>query len=65
MKLREITGILAASVLLVAAASGSTKTPARAFRSHFVAPANTSQTTKDSPFYEPARSPGYNTLTES
>ena len=65
MKLRAITGVLAASVVLIAAASGSTKTPARAFRSHLVAPARTSQTAKDSLFYEPPRSPGFNTLTES
>ena len=65
MKLREITGILAASVVLIAAASGSTKTPARAPRLHLVAPGSASQTAKDSPFYAPPRSPGYNTLTES
>ena len=45
--------------------NGSTKTPARAFRFDLLAPASTSQTAKHSPFYEPPRSPGYNTLTGS
>jgi hypothetical protein len=65
MKLREITGILGASVVIIAVANGSTKTPSRTFRSHLVAPASTGQVAKDSPVYEPPRSPGYNTLTES
>jgi hypothetical protein len=40
--------------------NGSKKTPARSFRFHLATPA-----AKDSPFYEPPRSPGFNTLTES
>ena len=67
MKLREITGILAASFVLIAATSGSTTTPVRSFRSHLLAPASTSQVAKEkeSPWYEPLRSPGFYDLTGS
>lgn len=67
MSLKEITGILAASFVLIAAASGSTTTPARNFHSHLMAPASTNQVAneKESPRYEPPRSPGFNDLTAS
>jgi hypothetical protein len=65
MRLREITRILAASVLLVVAANGSTKTAARGFRSHLIAPASARQVVEGSLLYEPPRSPGYNDLTAS
>ena len=65
MRLRQIAGILAASVLLIAAASASTKAPGRGFRSHLIGPASASQVKEDNPFYTPPRSPGYNDLTAS
>jgi hypothetical protein len=65
MRFRHITGILAASFVLIAAASGSTTTPARNFRSHLMAPAGANQAHEESPWYEPPRSPGYNDLTAS
>jgi hypothetical protein len=67
MSIREIMGIAVTSVVLIAAASGSATTPARNFRSHLMAPAGTSQVAneKESPWYEPPRSPGFNQLTGS
>jgi hypothetical protein len=65
MRLREIIGILAASFVLIAAASASPTTPSRGFRSHLIAPASASHAAKESSVYEPPRSPGFNTLTGS
>ena len=67
MRFIDIAGILAASFVLIAAASGSTTTPARNFRSHLMAPAGANHVAneKESPWYEAPRSPGYNDLTAS
>ena len=65
MRIRQIARIVAASVVIIAAASASTKTPVRGFRSHLIGPASASHVKEDNTFYTPPRSPGYNDLTAS
>jgi hypothetical protein len=64
MNVRDILGIVAAFFVLVAAASGHTKTSHRTSL-HFTAPVGVHQNFNGTDRYEPPRSPGYNTLTES
>jgi hypothetical protein len=64
MSVRDILGIVAAFFVLLAAASGHTKTSHRK-SVHFTAPVGVHQNFNSTDRYEPPRSPGYNTLTES
>ena len=64
INIRDVLRILAASFVLVIAASGHTTTAHRK-SIHFTAPVGAQQKINGTNVYEPPRSPSYNTLTES
>ena len=64
MKMKNILGIVTAFAVLITAASANTKTSYRK-SVHFLAPVGAHQKVNGTDVYEPPRSPGFNTLTES
>jgi hypothetical protein len=64
MKIKNILGIVTAFSVFVTAVSGHTTTSHRK-SVHFTAPVGAYQKVNGTDPYQPPRSPGYNTLTES